>query len=204
MNPTFPLTLEFKFSLLTELRVTDAEGQLVAVVKEKFFSVRDEVRVYVDDGRTQQTHVIRAQGLMAGALDWRARRLIRRLDGTPVGTLQAHGVRTLWGASYELQGADETLAFTMRDDHPWVSVVEGVIGAVPLVGDLIAAGFDYLVNPTYTVRDAAGEPAFRVRKRRSLFSRRFEVEALRPVRPEEGELVTLGLIQLVLRERERG
>ena len=27
---------------------------------------------------------------------------------------------------------------------------------------------------------------------------------IRPARPEEGELVTLGLIQLVLRERERG
>ena len=75
---------------------------------------------------------------------------------------------------------------------------------MPLVGDVVAAVFDYFVNPTYTVRDAAGTPAFRVRKRRSLFSRRFEVEALRPVRPEEGELVTLGLIQLVLRERERG
>ncbi|MPY67076.1 hypothetical protein F8S09_10295 [Deinococcus sp. SDU3-2] len=204
MNPAFPLTLEFKFSLLTELRVTDAEGRLVAVVKEKFFSVRDEVRVYSDETRQVQTHGIRAQGRMAGALDWRARRLIRRLDGTPVGALQAHGVRTLWGASYELYGAEDDLAFTMRDDHPWMSVVEGVIGAVPLVGDLVAAGFDYLVNPTYTVSDAAGEPAFRVRKRRSLFSRRFEVEALRPARPEEGELVTLGLIQLVLRERERG
>ena len=54
------------------------------------------------------------------------------------------------------------------------------------------------------MRDSTGEPAFRVRKCRSLFPRRFEVEALRPVRPEEGELVTLGLIQLVLRERERG
>ena len=204
MNPTFPLTLEFKFSLLTELRVTDAGGQLVAVVKEKFFSIRDEVRVYSDEARQVQTHGIRAQGLMAGALDWRARRLIRRVDGSAVGALQAQGMRTLWGASYELLGADGDLAFTLRDDHPWMSVVEGVISAVPLVGDLIAAGFDYFVNPTYTVRDAAGEPAFRVRKRRSLFSRRFEVEALRPVRPEEGELVTLGLIQLVLRERERG
>lgn len=204
MNPTFPLTLEFKFSLLTELRVTDAEGRLVAVVKEKFFSVRDEVRVYSDEARRVQTHGIRAQGLMAGALDWRARRLIRRADGSPVGALQAQGMRTLWGASYELLGASGDLAFTLRDDHPWLSVLEGVIGAVPLVGDVVAAVFDYFVNPTYTVRDAAGEAAFRVRKRRSLFSRRFEVEALRPVRPEEGELVTLGLIQLVLRERERG
>ncbi|EYB68967.1 hypothetical protein DEIPH_ctg012orf0027 [Deinococcus phoenicis] len=204
MNPAFPLTLEFKFSLLTELRVTDANGTLIGIVKEKFFSIRDEVRVYADEARQVQTHAIRAQGLMAGALDWRARRLIRRTDGSEVGALQAQGLRTLWGASYELLGPDGHPEFTIRDDHPWMSVVEGVIGAVPFVGDLIAVGFDYLVNPTYTVTDAAGQPALRVRKRRSFFSRRFVVEELRPVRPEEAELVTLGLVQLVLRERERG
>ncbi|BDP43238.1 hypothetical protein DAETH_32070 [Deinococcus aetherius] len=204
MNPSFPLTLEFKFSLLTELRVTDAQGQLVAVVKEKFFSIRDEVRVYADEGRRQQTHGIRARGLMAGALDWRARREIRRVDGSEVGALQAQGLRTLWAASYELLGPDGRPEFTIRDDQPWMSVVEGVFDVIPLVGDLIALGFDYLVNPTYTVTDVAGQPAFRVRKRRSFFSRRFVVEELRPVRPEEAELVTLGLIQLVLRERERG
>ncbi|WP_019587921.1 hypothetical protein [Deinococcus apachensis] len=204
MNPTFPLTLEFRLSLQTELRVTDANGQLVAVVKEKLLSIRDEVRVYADEARRVQTHSIRAQGLMAGALDWRARRLIRRADGSEVGGLQAQGLRTLWGASYELLGPDGRLEFTIRDDHPWLGVIEGVIGAVPFIGDLIAAGFDYFVNPTYTVTDAAGQPAFRVRKRRSVFSRRFVIEELRPVRPEEAELVVLGLVQLVLRERERG
>ncbi len=204
MNPTYPLTLEFRFSLLTELRVTDANGQLIAVVKEKLLSIRDEVRVYADEARRRQTHSIRAQGLMAGALDWRARRLIRRTDGSEVGALQAQGLRTLWGASYELLGPDGRQEFTIRDDHPWMNVIEGVIGAVPFIGDLIAAGFDYFVNPTYTVTDAAGQPAFRVRKRRSIFSRRFVVEDLRPVRPEEAELLVLGLVQLVLRERERG
>ncbi|MEF2277115.1 hypothetical protein V3W47_02315 [Deinococcus sp. YIM 134068] len=204
MNPTFPLTLEFKFSLLTELRVTDANGQLIAVVKEKLFSIRDEVRVYADEGRTRQTHGIRARGLMAGALDWRARREIRRVDGSEVGALQAHGIRTLWAAGYDLLGPDDRTEFTIRDDQPWMSLVEGVLDAVPLIGNLIALGFDYLVNPTYTVTDAGGQPAFRIRKRRSVFSRRFVVEELRPVRPEEAELVTLGLVQLVLRERERG
>jgi len=204
VNPTFPLTLEFKFSLFTELRVTDASGHLVAVVKEKKFSIRDEVRVFSDEERKMQTHGIRAQGLMAGALDWRARRMIHRKDGTEVGALQAQGMRTLWAAGYELLGPEGRPEFTIRDDHPWLGVIEGVIGAVPFVGDLVAMGFDYLVNPTYTVSDTAGQPAFRVRKRRSLFSRRFVVEELRPVRPEEAELVTLGLVQMVLRERERG
>ncbi|MFC4424686.1 hypothetical protein [Deinococcus navajonensis] len=204
MNLAFPLSIEFRFSLFTELRVTDAQGVLVAVVKEKTFSIRDEVRVYADEARRIQTHGIRARGLIAGALDWRARREIRRMDGQAVGALQAQGMRTLWGASYDLLGPDEGLRFTIRDDYPWLGVVEGLIGAVPFVGDLVAMGFDYLVNPTYTVSDATGQPAYRVHKQRSVFSRRFTVEELRPGHPQDAELVLLGLVQLVLRERERG
>ncbi|MFC4639944.1 hypothetical protein [Deinococcus hohokamensis] len=204
MNFTFPLNIEFRFSLFTELRVTDAHGELVAVVKEKTFSIRDEVRVYADEERRHQTHGIRARGLMAGALDWRARREIRRINGQEVGALQAQGMRTLWGASYELLGPGGETRFTIRDDHPWLGVIEGLISAVPVVGDLVAMGFDYLVNPTYTVSDAAGQPAYRVHKKRSVFSRRFTVDDLRPGQPQDDELVLLGLVQLVLRERERG
>ncbi|WP_221090108.1 hypothetical protein [Deinococcus aquaedulcis] len=204
MSFQFPLTLTFKFSLLTELRVTDASGALVAVVKEKTFSVRDEVRVFADEARTQQTHGIRAEGFLAGALDWKARRLIRRVDGTPVGALQAQGMRTLWGAVYELLGPEGDLRFTIRDDHPWLNVIEGLIGAIPFIGDLIAMGFDYLVNPTYTMTDSSGQPRYRVHKKRSLFSRRFTVDTLRPGDTQDSELVLLGLVQLVLRERERG
>ncbi|MFD1731692.1 hypothetical protein ACFSC4_12440 [Deinococcus malanensis] len=85
-----------------------------------------------------------------------------------------------------------------------MSVVEGLIGAVPVVGDLVAMGFDYLVNPTYTVADIGGQPAYRVHKKRSFLSRRFTVEELRPGQPQDEELMLLGLVQLVLRERERG
>lgn len=204
MALAFPLTLEFKFSLFTELRVTDAGGHLVAVVKEKTFSVRDEVRVYRDESRTVQTHAMRAQGLLAGALDWRARRLIVRADGSPVGALQAQGMRTLWGAAYDLLGPGGEPRYAIRDDQPWLNVIEGVLDAVPFVGGLISAGFDYLINPTYTVTDAGGQPAYRVFKKRSVFSRRFRIEELRPTSEQDDELVLLGLVQLVLRERERG
>ncbi|PNY81752.1 hypothetical protein [Deinococcus koreensis] len=204
MNLTFPLTVTFKFSLFTELRVHDAGGGLIAVVKEKTFSVRDEVRVFSDETRTRQTHGMKAQGFMAGALDWRAKRLISRTGGSPVGALQAQGLRTLWGAAYDLLGPDGQPRFTIRDDHPWLGVIEGVIGAVPFIGDLIAMGFDYLVNPTYTVSGADGLPTYRVHKKRSFLARRFTIEELRPSQPEDDELVLLGLIQLILRERERG
>lgn len=203
-NLRFPLTLEFKFSIFTELQVHDADGQLLAYVREKTFSVRDEVKVFTDSSRQVQTHGMRAQGFMAGALDWKAKRLIRRSDGTEIGALQAQGMKTLWGASYELLAPDGQVLFTIKDDHPWLGVIEGLIGAVPFVGDLVAMGFDYLVNPTYTVTDAGGQAAYRVFKKRSLFSRRFKVEELTPRSPQNDELVLMGLIQLVLRERERG
>lgn len=204
MTLTFPLTLEFKFSLFTELRVHDAAGQLVAVVKEKKFSVRDEVRVYSDESRRTQTHGMKAKGFLAGALDWKAQRFITRADGRPVGSLRAQGLRTMWGAAYELLGPGDDLRFTIRDDHPWLGVIEGLIDAIPFVGDLISMGFDYLVNPTYTVTDSAGHPAYRVHKKRSFFARRFTIEELQPRQDADDELVLMGLIQLVLRERERG
>lgn len=203
-NLRFPLTLEFKFSIFTELQVHDADGKLLAYVREKTFSVRDEVKVFTDSSRQVQTHSMRAQGFMAGALDWKAKRLIRRSDGTEIGALQAQGFKTTWGASYELLAPNGQPLFTIKDDHPWLGVIEGLIGAVPFVGDLVAMGFDYLVNPTYTVTDAGGQAAYRVHKKRSLFSRRFKVEELTPRSPQNDELVLMGLIQLVLRERERG
>lgn len=203
-NLRFPLTLEFKFSIFTELQVHDANGQLLAYVREKTFSVRDEVKVFTDSSRQVQTHGMRAQGFMAGALDWKAKRLIRRSDGTEIGALQAQGMRTMWGASYELLAPNGQVLFTLKDDQPWLNVIEGLIGAVPFVGDVVAMGFDYLVNPTYTVMDAGGQEAYRVFKKRSLFSRRFKVEELTPRSAENDELVLMGLIQLVLRERERG
>lgn len=203
-NFQFPLTLEFKFSLLTELKVWDAGGQLVAVVKEKMFSIRDEVRVYSDESRRVQTHGIRAQGLLAGALDWKAKRIILRADGHEVGAVQAQGMRTLWAAGYELLGPNGDLRFTLRDDQPWLGVIEGLVDAVPFVGDVIGIAFDYLVNPTYTVSDPSGQPVYRIHKKRSFFSRRFTIDELRPSPPENDELVLLGLIQVILRERQRG
>lgn len=204
MQLQFPLSLEFKFSLFTELRVTDASGKLIAVVKEKKFSIRDEVRVFSDESRRTQTHSMKAQGLMAGALDWKAKRVIVRADGTELGALQAQGMRTMWGASYNLLGPDGGVRYAVKDDQPWMNVLEGVIDNIPLIGDAVGIGFDYLINPTYTVTDAANQPAYRVRKKRSFFSRRFTVEELIPAPAQDDELVLMALIQMILRERQRG
>lgn len=202
-NIQFPLSLEFKLSIRTEIRVTDAGGRLLAVVKEKMFSLRDEVRIYSDEAKTQQAYSIKAKGVLAGLTDWKASRTIVRMNGEPVGALGAQGLKTMWAASYQLLDGSSNLWATIQDDKPWMGAIEGVVDAVPFVGELAGVAFDYLVNPTYTVRDSAGEVA-RIHKKRSWMSRRFEVEALRSLPDREAELLVLGLIQLVLLERDRG
>ncbi|WP_315941261.1 hypothetical protein [Deinococcus sp. Marseille-Q6407] len=82
--------------------MTDADGRLLATVKEKLLSVRDEVRIYADEAKREQLYTIKAKGFLAGAVDWKAQRLIVTADGRPVGALGAQGVRTLWGAAYDL------------------------------------------------------------------------------------------------------
>ena len=201
---TFPVQMEFRLSIRTEIRVTDAGGRLLAVVKEKMFSVRDEVRIYGDEAKQQQTYSIKAKGFLAGMTDWNTKRLIVRADGSPVGALGAQGLRTMWSAQYDLLGPDGTLHATIRDDKPWMTVVEGAVDAIPFAGEVLGVAFDFLVNPTYTVRDSSGNEMARIHKKRSWFSRRFEVEALRPIPAADGELLILGLIQLVLLERDRG
>lgn len=203
-NVTFPVQMEFRLSVRTEIRVTDAHGQLLAVVKEKLFSVRDEVRIYADEAKRQQLYSIKAKGFLAGAMDWKAQRLIVAENGRPVGALGSQGVRTLWGAAYDLTDGQGQARYTIRDDKPWMSLVENAVDAIPFVGNFLALGFDYLVNPTYTVRDTAGTEVARISKNRSLLSRRFTVRELRPIAGPDAELLLTGLIQLVLRERDRG
>lgn len=203
-NIQFPLQMEFKLSIRTEIRVTDASGRLLAVVKEKMFSLRDEVRIYSDDAKTQQAYTIKAKGVLAGLTDWKTSRTIVRTSGEPIGALGSQGLRTMWAASYQLVDGSGNLWATIQDDKPWMGAVEGVIDAVPVVGEVAGVAFDYLVNPTYTVRDSAGGEVARIHKKRSWMSRRFEVEALRPLPDREAELLVLGLIQLVLLERDRG
>ena len=203
-NIQFPVKMEFRLSLFTEIHIHDATGRLLAVVKEKFFSVRDEVRIFSDENKQHQIYGIKAKGFWEGALDWKAKRLIVRSDDTPVGALSAQGLRTLWGASYDVLDAQGLTEFTIKDDMPWLSLIEGALDVIPFVGDFVGMAFDYFVNPTFTITDSRGRRTARVHKHRSFFSRRFEIQQLRPMNGTEAELLVTSLIQLVLSERDRG
>jgi hypothetical protein len=57
----YPLELSFKIATIgTRVRVTDAAGRQVAYLRKKKFRLKEDVRVYEDEGQKRQLFRMRA------------------------------------------------------------------------------------------------------------------------------------------------
>lgn len=198
-RPPYPLVVTFKILALSpELTLHDASGALRMVVKEKLISLREGTTVYADLDKRTPLYKFRADRI----LNLRAVRHITRADtGEAVGAVRSMGLRTLWGARYEVVNASGDVVLTVREDNPWIKLVDGLVDEIPIVGPLVGM----LINPTYTMYDTAGGSVRRIAKKRSFVERRFTMEETGPLPPHvEEELAELALVQVVLLERDRG
>ena len=84
----YPLTLSFKLIALSpQVRVTDASGQLVLYVKQKALALREDVRIFADEGQTQQLYQINANKI----IDFSATYNLARAGGGALGAAGAVG-----------------------------------------------------------------------------------------------------------------
>ncbi|WP_045233989.1 hypothetical protein [Deinococcus pimensis] len=195
----YPLTVTFKILALSpELTLHDASGRLLMVVKEKLLSLREGTTVYADLDKRVPLYRFRADRV----LNLRAVRHITRADtGEAVGAVRAQGLRTLWGARYEVTDARGDVVMHVREDNPWIKVIDGLVDEIPIVGPIVGM----FINPTYTMSDVEGRAARRIVKKRSFVERRFTMESAGPLPAGASEeLAALALVQVVLLERDRG
>jgi len=192
----FPLTLRFKrIALAPQLYVRDADDQLQLYVKQKLMKLKEAVNVFGDEAQTRLLYTIAADRM----LETRARYVVRDAAGVEVGALQATGLRSLWKLHYEVQRGGATL-FDIREDNPWVKVVDGLFSDIPVIG--LFSG--YLFNPKYNVTRADGTLALRLVKIPSLGGRRFQVERVAELAPDEEGAAVFAILMMVLLQGERG
>src|SRR5918998_3506877 len=152
----YPLTFSFKIlALAPQISVRDAQGQLLLYVKQKLFKLKEAVTVFADDGQTQPLFSINADRV----LDISARYQITDAQGRSVGAVQRHGMRSLWKAHYEILVGGIPL-MTIREENPWIKVIDGLVGEIPIVG--LFTGL--LLQPAYLVTRQDGTLALRVAK----------------------------------------
>ena len=193
----FPLELRFKLlAIASQITVTDAAGRVICYVKQKAFRLREAVTVYADATQQRPLYRISADRV----IDFSARYHVEDEAGQPLGTVQRSGMRSIWRAHYEVQQGGQP-RFVVREENPWVKVVDNLLGEIPVLGILTG----YLFHPAYVVTRAdSGQAMLRVVKRPALFEGRYTVEQLGAIPDAEEPLAVLGILMMLLLERTRG
>lgn len=192
----YPLTFSFKIlALAPQISVRDAQGQLRWYVKQKLLKLKESVTVFADEGQTQPLFYINADRV----LDISARYHITDAEGRSLGAVQRHGMRSFWKAHYEIFAGQAPL-LTIREENPWIKVIDGLVGEIPIVG--LFTGFVF--QPAYLVTRQDGTVALRLSKRRALLESTFHVEQQTPLEHSEEQLALLSILMMILLERTRG
>ena len=197
MPLNFPLALNFKkIALSPQISVTDAAGALLFYVKQKAFKLKEAVTVFADAEQTQPLYTINADRV----LDVSARYHINEMSGFSLGTLQRHGMRSIWRAHYEiLRGGGPVMQ--IREENPWVKVADALFGELPVLG--VFSG--YVFNPAYIVSRADnGQPLMRVKKEPAFLQGRYSITRSGELSENDERLAVLSILMMTLLERRRG
>jgi hypothetical protein len=192
----FPLQLRFKtFAIAPQIVVTDATGALVLYVRQKAFKLKEAVNVYADAAKTRLLYTIAADR----AWDFNAQYHVTNTQGARLGSVRRRGMRSLWRAYYEIE-REGRVVFSIREEKPWTKVLDASFGQIPVLGLLTA----YLFHPAYLVSSEGGPALLRLQKQPALMEGRYRIQALAAAEDAQTELAVLGLIVMVLLERQRG
>lgn len=193
----FPLQLTFKVTTLSnDFVATDANGNTVAYVRQKMLRLLEEVQVFNNENRSELNYTIRANRW----LDFNSTYTFTNRMGYEVGRIVRKGWASLWKAHYEIFDEKQQSDLIIREENPWAKVFDNMLGEIPLLGVLSG----YLFHPAYIVTRPNGTEVVRLTKQPSFWGRKFTVDKLSSFEAGEEERIVLGLMMMILLERQRG
>lgn len=193
----FPLNFTFKITTISnDFRVNDATGAEVAFVRQKLFKLKEEVQVFNDESRSQLNFTVKANKW----LDFSAAYVFYDNQERELGRIVRRGWKSLWKSSYDIYDENQKQDFSVNEENPLIKVFDGLFGDIPILGMFTG----YFFNPTYLVTRPDGTAIARLSKEKSFFGRRFSVDKLAEFETGEENRLLLGLMMMILLERQRG
>lgn len=193
----FPLNLTFKITTLSnDFVAQDATGTTVAYVRQKMLRLIEEVQVFNNESRSQLLYTIRANKW----LDFSATYTFTNPMGFELGRVVRRGWKSLWKAHYEILDENQQPDLVVQEENPWAKVFDSMLDEIPFLSLLSG----YLFHPAYAVTRPNGTQVARLKKEPSFFGRRFTIEKLTSFEQGEEERILLGLMMMILLERQRG
>ncbi|WP_107879616.1 LURP-one-related/scramblase family protein [Neisseria animaloris] len=196
-NLQFPLNFTFKiFTPSNDFTVFDAQGREVAYTRQKIFKIKESIEIFRDGSRNERLYTIDADRI----IDFNANYTVRDAAGRIIGSIKRSGMKSLWKTSYTLSDAAGSPRYTLHEENPWVAVLDGIVGEIPILGMLTG----YFLNPTYTIATPDGHETYLLKKNASFFERKFSLEKTAQAPAEDDVLVLNAAMLLMLLERRDG
>ncbi|SDE18703.1 LURP-one-related/scramblase family protein [Riemerella columbipharyngis] len=194
----FPLNFTFKISTLAnDFTIEDSLGNSIGYVRQKMFKLKEDVIIYDSDKKNKELVRIKADRW----LDFNASYSISDAKmENKYGRLARKGMKSIWKAHYDIIDDSEQLKFHITENNPFVRILDGLVGEIPIVGYFTG----YIFNPTYSVKDKSGKEYFKLKKMPSFFGRKFRLEKISDIDSRNETLVVLSLFMMMLLERMRG
>jgi hypothetical protein len=196
----YPLHITFKIWTLSPNRVsvTDHQGKLLFVIRQKAFRLKEAIMVYGDEQLSQPLYEIKADRI----IDFSARYNFSDPKGTDLGGIKRHGMKSLWSAKYDTFDslAATTPMMTIQEDEPWVKVLDALFSEIPIVGMFTG----YIFNPSYTLARAEGANVMKLSKIPGFLSRNFTIQKVDQLDDREELQAILSILMMIFLERRRG
>ena len=193
----FPLDFNFKIiSLASRILVRDANQDLIGFVQQKFFKLKEDIRIYSDETKTRQIYNIKADRI----LDFSANYTFYNEAGIEIGSIRRQGMSSIWKATYHLCDANRTQVMQINEENAWRKVGDALLSELPIIGMFTG----YFLNPSYLVSKTNGSIVARLVKHPAFFESKFQLSKNTELSENEQHLVYLGTLMMTLLERGRG
>jgi len=200
MNDKYTYPLNFRFNIGTlsnDFTATDANGNILAYVRQKIMTIKSQVDVFSDTNKTHKTYTINADAWLKFNISFTFTNL---QNNQQFGRIVRKGVKSLWKSRYEIYDENDRQDLLIQEENAWVKVGDYLFSHLPSIG--IFTG--YIFNPSYIITRPDGTQVVRIKKEASFMGHSFSVQKIGHFEQGEEERILFGTMMMLLVERRRG
>ena len=122
------------FALTGKLRFYDPAGNLLLFCEQKMFKLREDIRIYADESKTQEVLNIRARQIIdfSAAYD-----VFDSATGQKVGTLRRQGIKSILRDEWQVLDANEAEVGLLFEDNMTMAILRRLV-----LGALLPQNYD--------------------------------------------------------------
>jgi len=138
MNPAFQFKSYFLkrqvFALTGKFRIYGPQNQLLLFSEQRMFKLREDIRVYSDESKSQELLLIKARSIIdfSTAYD-----VIDAPYGQKVGALRRKGLRSMLRDEWEVLDEQDMVVGSLFEDNPGLALLRRL-----LLGSLLPQNYD--------------------------------------------------------------